>query len=336
MARRLGNFLLPASAVEPSRGIATWQNPINKCAVLYVHYTADPDRRSLQWKNDARVGYATEAAWNQEQEGDFSSWHGLPVFMGFSPELHVAKEPIKWMARTDWPMFRAWDIGTHACVWGQLQRTLRGERLKLFTSRQSAGAFHVSDRKYERFEIQASGLGQFIQECVALSNRWFPEVPEWTDIIDPSGFNRPMSKELPPATIFQDLGLSPQPGRTQNIDVRINAVEEWLSLLSGGESALQIDPQALLLIDAFSGGYHWTGLEKERKPDKGAMSHVADAVEYACTIFPSPKTVLKQAREERNQQLRSRDGLYVRPDGYAHAGYARGGTLPDTSGKIDW
>lgn len=335
MPRRLGNFLLPASAQEPARGIATWTNPINKCSVLLVHYTADNERQSHAWRTTAREGYATESAWNQEQELDFSSWHGLPVYMGFSPELHIATESIKWLGRTDWPMIRGWDIGTHACVWAQLQRTLKGERLKLFTSRQSAGAFHVTERKYERFEIESAGLGIFIQECVALSNRWFPDIPEWVDIIDPAAFNRTITKTLPPSTIFQGLGLHPIPGRTQDIHTRVSAVEDWLSLLSGGEPALQIDPQALMLIDGMSGGYHWVSLDGKRRPDKGAFSHECNGVEYICTVFPSPKTVLNRHREERNEQLRSQERR-ERPGGYAHAGHWRD-TLPQhESGKIDW
>lgn len=329
MARRLGNFLLPVDATEPKQGIARWQNSINQCQLLLVHYTADPDRRSLGWRSNARVGYATESAWNQEQELDFSTWHGLPVFMGFSRELHVAKESIKWLARTDWPFIRGWDIGTHACVWAQLQRTLKGERLKLFTSRQAAGAFHVTERKYERFEIESAGLGIFIQECVALSNRWFPDVPEWIDIIDPAAFNRTITKTLPPSTIFQGLGLNPRPGRTQDINTRVSAVEDWLTLISGGEPAFQLDPQALMLIDGFEGGYHWTGLEGDRKPDKGAFSHECNAVEYICTVFPSPKTVQKSLREERNRQLRASD--WNRPPQHW-----RDAVPQNQSGKIDY
>lgn len=330
MAKHLARFPLPIYAEEPAQGIARWVNPQNQCQVLLVHYTADPDRRSVSWRGEAVKGY-TEAAWNQEQELDFSSWGGMPVYGAFSSDLHVAKEPIVWSRRTDWPMIRAWDIGTHACVWAQLQRTLKGERLKLFTSRQTAGAFPVADRRYERYEIECSGLAVFVQECVALSERWFKDIVEWQDVIDPAAFNRTITKTLPPSSIFQTLGLNPVPGRTQDITIRVSAVEDWLSLLSGGEPALQVDPQAQLLIDAFDGGYHWCQIEGIRKPDKGAMSHVMNAIEYLCTVYPSPKSVELRRQEQRKQDIQRRD--YGRRFPVSASGRSRG---EEQWAKINW
>ncbi len=306
MARHLGKFQLPAYATEPCRGVATWVNPHNQCTVLLVHYTADEDRRSHAWLAEARRGY-TEAAWDQEQELDFSSWGGMPVFLSFSSEMHVAKHSIPWSRRTDWPMVRGWDIGTHACVWAQLQRLgPAGERLKIFTARQAAGAFPASERKYEPFEIDVSGLALFIQSCLLLSDRWFPDIVSWVDIIDPSGFNRDIKKTTSPANEFQRLGLSPIPGRTQDIDVRVSAVEDWLSLIMGGEPAFQIDPQAILIIDALDGGYHWEQLGRKRLPDKGPFSHVGNTIEYLCTVYPSPKSTEIRLMEQQKRDLDER------------------------------
>jgi hypothetical protein len=335
MTRRLGNYTLPNEAEEPKLGTARWTNPVNQCSILLIHYTADTNRRSHEWKQSARVGYATESAWNQEQELDFSTWHGLPVYLGFSPRHHVAPAGLQWKLRTDWPFIRGWDIGTHACVWMQLQRTLRGERLKIFTARQSAGAFPVTERKYQRFEIDTAGLGIFVQECIALSNQWFPGV-EWNDVIDPAAFNRTIVKTLPPSQIFQDLGLAPVPARTQDITQRVRVVEDWLSMLSGGEAGLEVDPQALLIIDAFQGGYHWVNVEATRKPDKGPFSHVMNAIEYVCLMYPSPKTVLDRLRQERNEKLRQQTYRVPEENGYTRARDVRDRFAQQESGKINW
>ena len=328
MARMLGHFPLPESAIEPHQGVATWVNPHNKCAVLLVHYTAEEERRSLTWQTQAKEGYATESAWDQEQELDFSSWQGVPVFGSFSAAYHVAKEPLMWSKRTDWPMIRGWDFGTQACVWAQLQRTLQGERLMLFTSRQTAGAFPATERKYERFEIEVTGLSLFIRECVALSDYWYPGIVEWTDIIDSSGFNRTSLKGLPASTIFQSLGLVPIPGRTQDTTVRVSAVEDWLSLFTKYGPAFQIDPQALVVIDGFSGGYHWTQLAGKKKPDKGPWSHVMDCFEYICTVFPSPKTIELRHMEQRRQQQQRLD--------QGRSPFESSRHRQEQSGKIDW
>lgn len=285
---KLGRMNLPPHAEQPLPGVAEWRNIQNQFCVLATHYMADPDKCTAEWKGNAQVGYSSEE-WDQEFELDFESWAGLPVYLSFIRNMHVSQESLFPRYRKDLWMWRGWDVGIHACVWAQVQKS----QLLLFASRQIAGAFGIKETRYEDHEFICSGLGAFIQLCLDFSEEMFPGC-QWKDVGDPSIWNPTVTREKAdmPITIFQNYGINIVPGATQNIPQRINYVDSWLqALLPGlrgeGQPALLIDPSALVLVDGFAGGYQRSKEGAGANPEKGAFSHSQDCVQYLSSQMPT-------------------------------------------------
>ena len=265
---RLGKFDLPPQATMPMQGVATWENPGNQFHVFLLHYSADPEKRSLQWEQMARAGFG-DGDWDQEMELDFGSWTGLPVFRRFSRALHIAKAQIPWVPHINWPILMGWDIGIHACVWAQRYR----DQFNILAAQQITGAFEDKKfgTKYRDFEVDCSGLGTFIDHCMATTKEMFGDTVTLKHIADPAARHHTIVREEKPVDIFRKKGISLSYGTTQDTRVRVSAVEDWLKLNTNeGTPAFQVDPGALLVIDGMSGGYAY---DKHQKPDKGPFSH---------------------------------------------------------------
>lgn len=270
---KLGKLDCPDHAEFPHPGVATWTNPINGFRIVAIHYTSDPDKCTAEWKAKAQQEYPA-AFWDQEFEIDFSSWVGRPVYPRFSRRVHVALSTLPWNPRK--PMWRGWDIGMHACVWAQLN----DERLFVYQSRQIIGAFGPLENRYARHEVSVSGLTNFIKHCQQLSREQFPEAV-FKDVIDPSGFNNTITREQRASNVFRECGIVPYAGATNDIDVRVSLVDNWLSWMAkGGQPGILIDPSATVLIDAMAGGYKFDKDGTSPKPVKDGYSHTMDCLQY--------------------------------------------------------
>lgn len=122
-------------------GMSAWRNRLNGLDVLRVHYTADPARRTREWKTAAMKGVAGMHQWRQEQEIDDTARGGRPIFQRYldrtvhvtAGHVEVYPQPRRgrkpgWMIKvTGWDqprsvlaLMRAIDHGTSgycAAVW---------------------------------------------------------------------------------------------------------------------------------------------------------------------------------------------------------------------------
>jgi hypothetical protein len=96
----------PDDAVTPRRGITEWVNPRNGFYVTRLHYTADPGKRSGDWKKKTSENLSLRA-WQREYEISWTSPEGEPVVPEFDANLHVRETDI---AR-DRRLLRWWDFG---------------------------------------------------------------------------------------------------------------------------------------------------------------------------------------------------------------------------------
>lgn len=85
---RAGELGGAARPIEVCPGMTVWQNPLNGFLVLRIHYSADPDKRSDEWRQKAaaRMGGLGSPDWRRFMEIDFSVRRGLSVF---GPETFV-------------------------------------------------------------------------------------------------------------------------------------------------------------------------------------------------------------------------------------------------------
>jgi len=68
--------------IHESEGLRIYENPKNQFTICYLHYTADPRKRTAQWLKEAQAGMSP-AKFAREYEIDFGAVFGERVF----PEL---------------------------------------------------------------------------------------------------------------------------------------------------------------------------------------------------------------------------------------------------------
>ena len=108
----------------PGVEIQEWRNPRNGFYVTRLHYTADPGKRSAEWKQKTSEGLAARA-WAREYEISWTSPEGEPVVPEFSADIHVRETEIKRDAR----LLRFWDFGSVSPVILFCQFSLYGQLL---------------------------------------------------------------------------------------------------------------------------------------------------------------------------------------------------------------
>jgi hypothetical protein len=68
-------------------GLRLWRNPKNGFAVLRVHYTADEDKRTLEWVKAAKTGTSI-MDWNREMEINFEQSRAKRAFPDYDENIH--------------------------------------------------------------------------------------------------------------------------------------------------------------------------------------------------------------------------------------------------------
>ena len=56
-----------------------WRNTLNQVDCIRLHYTADPAKRTTEWRAEAQKGMAPYQ-WDKEFELDFHARGGQPIF----------------------------------------------------------------------------------------------------------------------------------------------------------------------------------------------------------------------------------------------------------------
>jgi len=102
---------------------------------------------------------------------------------------------------------------------------------------------------------------------------------------DPAGDHRVQTDEATPFQILRSKGINARPAPSNDVLIRLEAVNATLTRMTDGESGLLIDPKCINLIKGFSGGYHYkriqtSGERYDEKPNKNRFSHIHDALQY--------------------------------------------------------
>jgi hypothetical protein len=248
-------------------GVKSWVCPDNGFTVVRLHYTANPAKRTAEWKKAARSGL-TYAEWMREYEIQWSSFDGVPVYGDdFARSFHVSDRALEWAKGS--PVVRGWDFGLGAggmaCVFAQL---LPHGKLWLFKE------ITASDTDIEHFAPEVNRLG----------GEWFPSCVKWFDIIDPTGFNRSQINKLKScASVVNDACFTAcEPGASSKL-VRRRAVSKFLQRNVKGQPGLLVDAMGCPMVAAgFEGGYHYPFAQDGQlkdDPEKNEFSHPHDALQ---------------------------------------------------------
>ena len=187
---------------------------------------------------------------------------GKPVYDSFRHDVHVARSDC--LVADKLPIYMGIDFGlTPACVFAQRIR----------------GRWVILD------ELVAEDMG-IVRYSDLLKQQMALYMPrEFYIFGDPAGDHRVQTDEATPFQILRSKGINARPAPSNDVLVRLEAVNSTLTRMTDGESGLLIDPKCINLIKGFSGGYHYkriqtSGERYDEKPNKNRFSHIHDALQY--------------------------------------------------------
>lgn len=197
---------------------------------------------------------------------------GMPVYKYFRPDYHMAKQSLRPIYGGVRPIVVGMDLGlTPAAVIGQ--QDPRGRALVL----DEAVSFDMGVQRFCRTVLKP------------LLHERFPGAPVLI-VCDPAGIQRAQTDERSAVDIIKAEGLKVIPARTNNIQARLNAVDEYLMRQVDGDPAFLVDPRCTRLKAAMMGGYRFDkhGDKIEKTGPNGKHSHVAEALQYLMLHIHAP------------------------------------------------
>lgn len=260
----------PAWADIP--GFAAWTNRNGR--IVAIHYTADPRKRSDEWKQRESAG-TPYSIWLQEYEMQFGLRAGRPVFLHeWDPaRMLVSRLPIE----RNRPVWVSFDFGYHnpAMVCGQMRY---GKQLCVLRAHQG---HHI------KFE-------DFLEQCLTLLQEWFPlrSVSNEGDFIfccDRAGKSE-TSTGIPEVQILKEFGIKPKL-QYSKIPPTIDKLRDFMAGTFRGWPNFMVENNAstALIVNALNGGYYYPeggSPDKKDIPEKDDIhDHQMDCLRYAALNF---------------------------------------------------
>ena len=196
---------------------------------------------------------------------------GKPVYDEYSDTLHRRDvDPVPGR-----PIIRSYDFGlTPACCFSQL----------------------LPDGRWLVFDEMTStsmGFDQFSDDVLEHCRRSFKGDVQFEDYADPAGNQRAQTDKRTCFEIAATKGIDMQPSE-QDPTLRMESVRKPLRTLTGGEPQFILHPRCKSIRKGFLGGYNMRRIQvagPERyasRPDKGPLSHIMNALEYAAAALFAP------------------------------------------------
>jgi hypothetical protein len=201
---------------------------------------------------------------------------GKPVYHSFKEELHITKEKIQLVPGQ--PVWIGVDFGlTPAAVFGQ---------------RTSTGKWNIVN-ELVCFDMGVIRFSELLRGEIAKSYKGY-EVMIYGD---PAGDFRSQTDERTPFQIMRNHGLKAIPAPSNDVALRIEAVDSTLSRLVDGSPGFNMNTDCINLKKGFNGGYHYRRLQVsgdryDEKPLKNRYSHVHDALQYLMMGAGEGRTIL--------------------------------------------
>ena len=247
-----------------------------------LHYTADPFKRTEEWREAERVGLSEED-WRQEYEIDWmSGGGGQPIYGGFDETLHVSKSSISVSPSVGGTWIRGWDFGNQpACVVCWLSPTTQLNVLDCFATWDGLTT------------AKSSNITELAPKVNAYCNVRWPGV-HWIDYVDSAGYAKGPTDGKSCIDYMNQFGIHDiRPGPMTFAD-RQQAMNRTLEHKM---PKLLINCDCDMIKQAFRGGYRWreqgkgTGRISEWVL-KNAWSHPMNGLEYVVggifNVTPAP------------------------------------------------
>lgn len=266
-------------------------NPKNKFCVLRLHYSADPEKNTPEWKEIAHRGL-TDRQWNREYEIDYDTFSGKPVFPEFREDLHIGTFTYEPMPTKT--LYRGWDFGYHrpavAVAW-------LNEFDQLITKREILG--------------KDEGVKEFGNRVLNICATEFPNA-KWIDAADPAGHQKNDKSEFTSIEVLNQIGVFPT-SKPSHIAEKLEIMRQRLKMRNDGKVGIIVDSGCTRIINGFKGGYRYAEV-KEGQPEKeeplkdNYYDNIFDALLYLMTNFLelAPTNNLDRTDTVANDIMRSR------------------------------
>lgn len=205
-----------------------------------------------------------------------TSSDGRPCYPYYNDQLHCAANPIEPYRGV--PLLLGWDYGrTPACVIGQMT---------------PKGQFIVFDEIVVEHDGYGMGIRKFTGEVVVpyLQRNyadWQADIISWGD---PAGIARSQKVEENCFEIQGAEGIPTEPATTNQIDLRLDNLEYFMSRTVDGEPGFLLSPKCRILRKGFLGGYQFERIQVsgdaryKDSPKKNRYSHPHDALQYLADL----------------------------------------------------
>jgi hypothetical protein len=249
----------PDHAGSPRPGVLEWRNPRNGFFVCRLHYSADPNKRSPDWKKKTSEGLS-HRAWAREYELSWSSPEGEPVVPEFDSARHVRDVPVVRDAK----LLRFWDFGAVSPV-------------VLFCQLSPYGQLCVL-RELCPFNTP---LDQLLPIVKAISLDLVTR-SDYFDAGDPEAHSVGSLGTI--AGLLERAGIhihTNRPGHDVSYaQLRDRFLKRVYIPRLGQEPAILIAPRCPNLIEALSGGFHLSALPPYKPVRAHPMTDLVDALRY--------------------------------------------------------
>ena len=192
---------------------------------------------------------------------------GKPVYPTFRRDTHVSKDPLSPLDQSD--VIVGIDFGRSPSA--------------VFCQQLHSGRWIVFHEIIGK-DMGAIRFAEILKREIS-KHQW--DKLTFKFIGDPAGNQMAQVSEHTPFMMLRAAGISAYPAPTNDISVRVEAVESVINRMSDGLPSITVSPTCTSLISGFEGGYqykrmYYMGNERyEEKPDKNRFSHCHDALQYA-------------------------------------------------------
>jgi len=290
--------------LRPCEGVRQWTTS-KGWSVFEIHYTADPDKRSEEWKQSALDSMPDLQSYNREFEIDWTSTTGLAFYQAFYKKN--IEEPGYYVRVQNVPappavIYRGFDFGFRrpACVWAYQDRDGRLRVLREFspqnmdvyefrdTVRAISGEIGLDDKSLDN-KPKAQETLNTLHPGVP----WFSKDHQFVDFcgVEARKVNTLTGDhgEINDYEVMRSGGID-----LHIVNQRVSAGTYIIRQLMkdyGGSPNLLIDPTCAVIIRGLAGGLTFGSGTKSTPLDDAIaphpeLSHLHDGLRYlVCGVF---------------------------------------------------
>lgn len=253
---------------SPIEGVVTWRNPKNGYYIIDLSYKADPRKRSEEWLRESRSGMA-RSLWEREYGDTWVVYDGKPVYQSYDEGRHLATGTIVVPRRSR--LISGWDAGPNDINLAWVLGLAVPDEMRVMW--------------IDEYFVDDGDAEDFIQTVIGrLRLEWTKIGGFSVHVADQSVFTKSSISKSSIADIMRRHMIFPVPGEISIAKRRV-CVEEMLERYD----KWKVHERCVMLREGMKGGYaygkHQSGIGGMYKevPLKNKFSHIANAMEYACS-----------------------------------------------------